>query len=96
MVTGSPVKVAKDTDLVFLDEGEIGSNINDGTRRAMLARFPDIEELEGNLAILAINTKMESERGTQKTNERLIMRIELKETRVEEWSQVVPLASGRR
>lgn len=61
----------------------------------MLERFPDIVDLDGNLATLAITTKLELEGEVQRSSERYIYKIELEGTQPQEWYNNLEAVKGK-
>lgn len=87
IIEGTPVDADRDRDLIYLaeDPGVNGHQNNDGIRKKLMERFPDMEDVEGNLAALTISSRMESRGEVAKINERRIFRMELVGSHPEEW-----------
>lgn len=73
-------KSKRDTDLVVWIEENGGGSRFAGVMKALEDRYPELGDLDGNLAMLMTNTKAQDRGNNERISERLIFRAELEGT----------------
>uniref|UniRef100_V5G8T2 CCHC-type domain-containing protein n=1 Tax=Anoplophora glabripennis TaxID=217634 RepID=V5G8T2_ANOGL len=79
IIGGSLLKANREEDIAYLlekgGEKENENKGNEGIRKAIEERYPDLQDIEGDVSVLAVSTKVEDKEGFVKVRERHIYKV---------------------